>query len=121
KASRFAAEGRVCPLTLRTYCSAEARISSSVAGGSKWKRTLMFRHMTAGAWPDCWRASRVGLATWPMRAVGTLLLGMFVVAGCGGADVRSEARARARITDTATLMEALLAAGARVSPGGQAA
>jgi hypothetical protein len=30
---------------LRTYCSAAARISSSVAGGSKLWSVLMFRHM----------------------------------------------------------------------------
>jgi hypothetical protein len=30
---------------LRTNCSAAARTSPSVAGGSKLKRGLMFRHM----------------------------------------------------------------------------
>jgi hypothetical protein len=35
KASVFAWEGLVNPLTLRTYWIDEARISSSVAGGSK--------------------------------------------------------------------------------------
>ena len=35
KASAFAREGFVEPLTLRTYWSAAARTSSSVAGGSK--------------------------------------------------------------------------------------
>ena len=34
-ASSFAREGFVIPLTLRTYWSAAARISSSVVGGSK--------------------------------------------------------------------------------------
>jgi len=33
------------PLTLRTYCSADARISSSVAGGAKLCSVRMFRHM----------------------------------------------------------------------------
>ena len=36
KASRSAAEGALSPLTLRTYCKAAARTSSSVVGGSKW-------------------------------------------------------------------------------------
>jgi hypothetical protein len=47
KASAFAREGRVNPLTLRTYCRAAARTSSSVAGGSKLKRVRMLRHMTS--------------------------------------------------------------------------
>jgi hypothetical protein len=45
KASWLACEGLVEPLTLRTYCSAEAWISSSVAGGSKLWSWRMFRHM----------------------------------------------------------------------------
>lgn len=44
-ASSFAFDGFVEPLTLRTYWSAAARISSSVAGGSKLWSVLMFRHM----------------------------------------------------------------------------
>ena len=47
-ASALACEGFVDPLTLRTYCSAAAWISSSLAGGSKLWSVLMFRHM-AGA------------------------------------------------------------------------
>jgi hypothetical protein len=35
----------VVPLSFRTNWSAEARISSSVAGGSKFDRVLMFRHI----------------------------------------------------------------------------
>ena len=35
KASSFAREGCVVPLSFRTYCSAESRTSCSVAGGSK--------------------------------------------------------------------------------------
>ena len=35
KVSTSAAEGLARPLTLRTYCTAAARISSSVVGGSK--------------------------------------------------------------------------------------
>jgi hypothetical protein len=38
-------EGFAAPLILRTYCSAAAAISSSVAGGSKLCRVLMLRHM----------------------------------------------------------------------------
>lgn len=56
-----------------------------------------------------------------MRASAALLFGLFVIAGCGGAEARTEARTRASITDTASLMQALLAMGARVSPGGEAA
>ena len=41
----FAFDGFVDPLTFRTNCSAAARISLSVAGGSKLWRVLMFRHM----------------------------------------------------------------------------
>src|SRR5664279_2814021 len=44
-ASALAWEGLVEPLILRTYCRAEAWISSSVAGGSKLWRVLMFLHM----------------------------------------------------------------------------
>src|SRR5271170_4587259 len=39
-------EGCVQPLNFRTNWSAEARISTSVAGGAKLWRVLMFRHMT---------------------------------------------------------------------------
>jgi hypothetical protein len=45
KASTLAWEGLVKPLILRTYCTAEASISSSVAGGSKLWRLRMFLHM----------------------------------------------------------------------------
>ena len=44
-ASSLAFEGRVHPLNLRTNWRDEARISSSVAGGSKLCSVLMFRHM----------------------------------------------------------------------------
>src|SRR5215470_14397422 len=47
-ASSFTFEGLVKPLSLRTNCSEAARISSSVAGGSKWKSGLMFLHMAQG-------------------------------------------------------------------------
>jgi hypothetical protein len=33
------------PLTLRTYWRAAASISSAVAGGSRPRRVVMFRHM----------------------------------------------------------------------------
>ena len=45
-ASSFALDGLLKPLNLRTNCSAEARISVSVAGGSKLNSVLMLRHMT---------------------------------------------------------------------------
>ena len=35
------------PLSFRTNWSADARISSSVAGGSKFASVLMFRHMVS--------------------------------------------------------------------------
>src|SRR5256712_344582 len=46
-AASFACEGCVVPLSLRTNCNAEARISSSVAGGAKFASVLMFLHMSA--------------------------------------------------------------------------
>jgi len=46
KACSLARDGRVVPLSFLTNCNAEARISSSVAGGSKLASVLMFRHMT---------------------------------------------------------------------------
>ena len=45
KASALACEGLVEPLILRTYWSADAWVSSVVAGGSKLWRVLMFLHM----------------------------------------------------------------------------
>ena len=47
EAASFAFDGFCDPLTLRTYWSAAARTSSSVAGGSKLWSVLMFRHMRA--------------------------------------------------------------------------
>src|SRR5215467_7493401 len=41
----FAFEGFVNPLILRMNCRAAARTSSSVAGGSKLNRILIFRHI----------------------------------------------------------------------------
>src|SRR5580765_5178390 len=49
-AASFAFEGALNPLSLRTNCSDAARISSSVAGGSKLKRVLMFRHIVSSPW-----------------------------------------------------------------------
>jgi hypothetical protein len=40
KAASLAWDGLLKPLSLRTNCSAAARISSSVAGGSKLKNCL---------------------------------------------------------------------------------
>src|SRR5262249_40361082 len=45
KRSSFALDGLFAPLTFRTNCSAEARISAMVAGGSKFASVRMFRHM----------------------------------------------------------------------------
>src|SRR5690606_4460006 len=45
KTASLTFDGLVKPLILRTYCSAAARISSSVAGGSKLKSGRMFLHM----------------------------------------------------------------------------
>src|SRR5206468_1558281 len=44
-AASFALDGLLNPLSLRTNCSDAARISSSVAGGSKLNSVLMFRHI----------------------------------------------------------------------------
>ena len=44
----FAFDGFVAPLILRTYWSAAACTSSSVAGGSKLWSCLMFLHMPEG-------------------------------------------------------------------------
>ena len=44
-AGSLAFEGLVNPLILRTNCSDEARISSSVTGGAKLKSGLIFRHI----------------------------------------------------------------------------
>ena len=43
-AASFATEGAADPLIFLTYCRAAARISSSVAGGSKLYSVLMFLH-----------------------------------------------------------------------------
>ena len=51
KAASLALEGLVEPLILRTYCSAAAWTSSSVAGGSKLWRVRMLRHMRQHARP----------------------------------------------------------------------
>ena len=45
KAASFACDGRVTPATLRTYWRAAARISSSVAGGTRLWSVRMLRHM----------------------------------------------------------------------------
>src|SRR4029077_18463142 len=47
KAASCLAVGLVKPLTLRTNWRAEARISSSVATSSAWRRVLMLRHTSA--------------------------------------------------------------------------
>ncbi len=45
-AASFVFEGFVTPLIFRTYCSAAARTSSSVTGGSKLNKGLIFRHIS---------------------------------------------------------------------------
>ena len=45
KTSSFVRDGRVAPLSLRTNWMAAARISSSLADGSKFARVLILRHM----------------------------------------------------------------------------
>src|SRR2546429_570355 len=45
KAWALADEGRVKPLTLRTYWRAAASISSVVAGGSSPRNSVIFRHI----------------------------------------------------------------------------
>src|SRR5207249_2063106 len=45
-AASFAFDGALNPLSFRTNCSEAARISSSVAGGSKLKRVLIFLHIS---------------------------------------------------------------------------
>ena len=92
-ATDVAAEVLVTPLTLRTYCRAAASISSAVAGGSRPRRVVMFRHMdaerrTGGAGvlgatvapvlppsPLSWRVRIVRvLASWVGVAIGVSLL-----------------------------------------------
>ena len=46
KTGWLAFDGAVKPLSLRTNWTAAARISSSVAGGSKLNSVRMLRHMT---------------------------------------------------------------------------
>jgi hypothetical protein len=41
-------DGLLKPVTFLTYCSEATFISSSVAGGSKLKRVLMFLHKELG-------------------------------------------------------------------------
>src|SRR5215207_1156420 len=48
KAVSFVFDGLLKPVTFLTYCSEAALISSSVAGGAKLKRVLMFLHMALG-------------------------------------------------------------------------
>ena len=53
KAASFAFDGLVKPLSLRTNWIAEARISSSVAGGSKLNSVRMLRHIGSFTSGDC--------------------------------------------------------------------
>src|SRR5438045_2992588 len=81
----LAADGRVVPLTLRTYWMAAASISSEVVGGSKLWSTRMFLHMGPhcqaatvdrqhrGTWQSTRARSgellRAGLSAWTTRDV----------------------------------------------------
>ena len=58
-AAALACEGFVNPLSFRTNWAEAARISSSVAGGSKLKSVLMLRHMMTGSYRD--HRTRVGV------------------------------------------------------------
>src|SRR5712691_11655597 len=49
KTSSLVRDGRVAPLSLRTNWIAAARISSSVADGSKFARVLILRHIAGSA------------------------------------------------------------------------
>jgi GNAT superfamily N-acetyltransferase len=49
KAASLALDGFVVPLSLRTNCNADARISSGVAGGSKLASTLILRHIVSSS------------------------------------------------------------------------
>ena len=56
----FAFDGWLKPLIFRTNCSEAARISSSVAGGSKLNRGLMFLHtLKASDYPVHYCLSKV--------------------------------------------------------------
>src|SRR4051812_20335181 len=74
-------EGAVKPLILRTNCSDAARISSSVAGGSKLNRVLMFRHMTSKG--VCWRFPIVKAGASVVQVFFGTVVG--IVAGCASA------------------------------------
>ncbi len=68
KRAWLAREGARVPLTLRTYWSAAARISASVAGGWKLKSTRMLRHMPRG-YTVASTAPRAALRLLPRRAL----------------------------------------------------
>src|SRR5882672_6938234 len=54
-AASLACDGLLKPESLRTNCSAEAWISSSLAGGSKLNSVLMLRHIIVLPCPPrCW-------------------------------------------------------------------
>src|SRR5205823_3964221 len=78
-ASSFAREGFVNPLILRTYWSAAARTSSSVAGGSKLKSVWMFRHMLT--------SYGAALTLRELRKILPLVLPLGSSDGCHGSDL----------------------------------
>src|SRR2546427_3583580 len=87
----FAWEGRAVPLSLRTNCSADARISSSVAGGAKLARVLMLRHIPALRQLGDRRDNRAG--TRPGRAFRGVVGRRIICAPHGSGDTtRDEAR-----------------------------
>src|SRR5215475_8802617 len=57
KAASLALEGLLKPLILRTNWIEAARISSSVTGGSKLKRILIFLHIAIFSALAAWQAS----------------------------------------------------------------
>src|SRR5215204_1146386 len=60
-AAAFACDGALKPESLRTNCSAEARISSSLAGGAKLNSVRMLRHI---AWLLVGRRSLTQALPW---------------------------------------------------------
>lgn len=66
-ATSFARDGLLVPLTFRTNCSADARISASLEGGSKLVRVRTFRHMAVGVEPVSRRDHRKLMGMTPVK------------------------------------------------------
>src|SRR4051812_38567115 len=75
-ASALTRDGFVVPLILRTYWSAAAAISSSVAGGSKLESGRMFRHMSRSLRAGCDDGTAPRSGRWRGRAGRRLVLGV---------------------------------------------